>query len=131
MPHALVGPLRVVAQDPHGPPERGRRRGVAVGEEDGKTVWFAPASTLAGDDGVTGLMALQLDPSALGGVELIDEDSYGSGQVFPHAYGPVPTSAVVGTAGSIGKVIVPSAWATAWPMERTSARFHVSHVKPT
>lgn len=46
--------------------------------------------------GVTGLLALELDPGALG-VELVEEDSYGSGQAFPHAYGPIPASAVMGT----------------------------------
>lgn len=45
--------------------------------------------------GVTGLLALRLDPALLGGVRLVDEDSYGSGQAFPHAYGPIPTAAVV------------------------------------
>ncbi|WP_421120341.1 DUF952 domain-containing protein [Aquihabitans daechungensis] len=48
-------------------------------------------------EGVTGLLALELDPAALGEVELVDEDSYGSGQSFPHAYGPIPAAAVVGT----------------------------------
>lgn len=45
--------------------------------------------------GVTNLLALQLDPSALGAVALVEEDSYGSGQAFPHAYGPISTAAVV------------------------------------
>jgi len=45
--------------------------------------------------GVTGLLALELDPTALGGVELVDEDSYGSGQAFPHAYGPIAATAVI------------------------------------
>ncbi|MFN8018501.1 MAG: DUF952 domain-containing protein [Acidimicrobiales bacterium] len=48
-------------------------------------------------DGVTGLVALRLDPGALGDVALIEEDSLGSGQAFPHAYGAIPTAAVVGT----------------------------------
>jgi uncharacterized protein (DUF952 family) len=47
--------------------------------------------------GASGLLALELDRTALGGVRLVDEDSYGSGQAFPHAYGPIPTAAVVGT----------------------------------
>lgn len=47
--------------------------------------------------GVTGLLALELDPRALGDVRLVDEDSYGSGQAFPHAYGPIPVAAVLGT----------------------------------
>lgn len=50
-------------------------------------------------EGVTGLLALRLDPAALGDVALVEEDSYGSGQSFPHAYGAVPTSAVVAVAG--------------------------------
>ena len=45
--------------------------------------------------GVTGLLALRLDASALGGAELREEDSYGSGQAFPHVYGPIPAAAVV------------------------------------
>lgn len=47
--------------------------------------------------GATGLLALELDPAALGDVRLVDEDSYGSGQAFPHAYGPIPAAAVQGT----------------------------------
>ena len=43
---------------------------------------------------VSGLLALRLDPAALGDVRLVEEDSYGSGQAFPHAYGPVPLAAV-------------------------------------
>lgn len=48
-------------------------------------------------EGVTGLLALELDPGALGEVELVEEDSYGSGQAYPHAYGPISTAAVTGT----------------------------------
>jgi uncharacterized protein (DUF952 family) len=47
-------------------------------------------------DGVTGLLALRLDPAELGDAGLVEEDSYGSGQTFPHAYGPIPVAAVVG-----------------------------------
>jgi uncharacterized protein (DUF952 family) len=47
--------------------------------------------------GVTGLLALQLDPPALGEVPLIEEDLSGSGQAFPHAYGPIPVAAVART----------------------------------
>ena len=47
--------------------------------------------------GVPGLLALRLDADRFGGVELIEEDSYGSGQAFPHAYGPIPSAAVLGT----------------------------------
>lgn len=50
----------------------------------------------------TDLLALQLDAAALGGVELKEEDSYGSGQAFPHAYGPIPAGAVTGTTSVIG-----------------------------
>jgi uncharacterized protein (DUF952 family) len=42
----------------------------------------------------TGLLALELDPDALGDAALVEEDSYGSGQAFPHAYGPIPVDAV-------------------------------------
>jgi uncharacterized protein (DUF952 family) len=45
--------------------------------------------------GATDLLALRLDPTALGEVALVEEDSYGSGQAFPHAYGPIPVAAVV------------------------------------
>ena len=47
--------------------------------------------------GVAALLALQLDAGALGDVALVEEDSYGSGQAFPHAYGPIPAAAVVAT----------------------------------
>ena len=45
----------------------------------------------------TDLLALRLDPMALGEVALVEEDSYGSGQAFPHAYGPIPVAAVLDT----------------------------------
>lgn len=44
--------------------------------------------------GVTGLLALRLDGDGLGGAALVIEDSYGSGQAFPHVYGPIPVAAV-------------------------------------
>ncbi len=44
--------------------------------------------------GTPDLLALRLDPAALGATELVEEDSYGSGQAYPHAYGPVPVDAV-------------------------------------
>ena len=44
--------------------------------------------------GATDLLALELDPGALGDVELVEEDSYGSGQAFPHVYGAIPAAAV-------------------------------------
>lgn len=47
--------------------------------------------------GVPGLLALHLDVTDLAPVSLVIEDSYGSGQEFPHAYGPIPVQAVVGT----------------------------------
>lgn len=46
---------------------------------------------------VAGLLALRLDPQALGDVALVEEDSYGSGQAFPHVYGAIPAAAVVAT----------------------------------
>lgn len=45
--------------------------------------------------GAAGLLALELDPSAFGATALVEEDSYGSGQAFPHAYGAIPVGAVV------------------------------------
>lgn len=44
---------------------------------------------------VTGLLALRLDRGALGEVRFVEEDSYGSGQAFPHVYGPIPSAAVI------------------------------------
>ena len=44
--------------------------------------------------GADALDVVELDPSGLG-VEVRVEDSYGAGQQFPHAYGPVPASAAV------------------------------------
>jgi len=46
--------------------------------------------------GVEELLALRIDETALDGVPMVEEDSYGSGQTFPHLYGPVPVGAVVG-----------------------------------
>jgi uncharacterized protein (DUF952 family) len=42
----------------------------------------------------THLLALALDPAALGDLRLVEEDSYGSGHAFPHVYGPIPCAAV-------------------------------------
>lgn len=47
--------------------------------------------------GVTGLLALQLDPTLVGSGGVVEEDSYGSGQAFPHVYGAIPAAAVLGT----------------------------------
>ncbi|HMS88879.1 MAG TPA: DUF952 domain-containing protein [Acidimicrobiales bacterium] len=44
--------------------------------------------------GVPDLLVLELDPGALGGAELVEEDTAGTGAVFPHVYGPVPLAAV-------------------------------------
>ncbi len=44
--------------------------------------------------GVADLLALRLDPGALGDAALLEEDSYGSGQAFPHVYGSIPATAV-------------------------------------
>ena len=46
--------------------------------------------------GVPDLLVLELDPGALGGAELVEEDTAGTGAVFPHVYGPVPLAAVRG-----------------------------------
>ncbi len=46
--------------------------------------------------GAEALLALRLDPDALDS-ELVVEDSYGSGQAYPHVYAPIPTAAVVET----------------------------------
>ena len=48
-------------------------------------------------EGATDLLALELEPQALGGVRLVDEDLYDSGQSFPHAYGAIPAAAVRAT----------------------------------
>lgn len=48
--------------------------------------------------GVDGLLALRLDRAGLGDVRLVEEDSTGSGQAFPHVYGPIPATAVIGVA---------------------------------
>jgi uncharacterized protein (DUF952 family) len=50
----------------------------------------------------TDLLALQLDAAAFGEVELKEEDSYNSGQTYPHAYGPIPSAAVTGATPVIG-----------------------------
>lgn len=47
--------------------------------------------------GATGLVALRIDADRLGDVVLVEEDSYASGQAFPHAYGPIPVDAVIAT----------------------------------
>jgi uncharacterized protein (DUF952 family) len=39
------------------------------------------------------LCVVELDPTQVGEVRV--EDSYGEGNVFPHVYGPLPTSAAV------------------------------------
>ncbi|MEO6628694.1 MAG: DUF952 domain-containing protein [Aquihabitans sp.] len=44
--------------------------------------------------GIAGLLALAIDPDLLGDVRLLEEDSYGSGQTFPHVYGSIPLVAV-------------------------------------
>jgi len=44
------------------------------------------------------LLVLELDVAALGDVALVEEDTTGSGQTFPHLYGPVPLGAVVSVA---------------------------------
>ena len=46
-------------------------------------------------DGTSKLLALRIAPSLLGDSEVLEEDSYGSGQSFPHCYGPIPVEAVI------------------------------------
>lgn len=41
----------------------------------------------------TDLIVLEIDPELLAG-ELVVEDSYNSGQAFPHVYAPIESSAV-------------------------------------
>lgn len=43
--------------------------------------------------GVDEVLALRLDPAAVADA-LIEEDSYGSGQAFPHVYRPISCDAV-------------------------------------
>jgi uncharacterized protein (DUF952 family) len=43
--------------------------------------------------GVSGLLVVEFDPSALPEVRV--EDSYGSGTAFPHVYGSVPSGAAL------------------------------------
>jgi uncharacterized protein (DUF952 family)/lysophospholipase L1-like esterase len=43
---------------------------------------------------VPSLVVVELDPAALG-VEVRVEDSYGEGNAYPHAYGPLPVSAAI------------------------------------
>lgn len=45
--------------------------------------------------GVPEILGLRLDPGKLGDLRLIEEDRSGSGQEFPHVYGPIPSRAVV------------------------------------
>lgn len=46
---------------------------------------------------VDDLLAVRIDPDRLVDGLLIEEDSYGSGQRFPHLYGPLPTAAILET----------------------------------
>lgn len=43
--------------------------------------------------GVADLLALRVDEDSVRAA-LVVEDSYGSGQAFPHVYGPIPVAAV-------------------------------------
>jgi uncharacterized protein (DUF952 family) len=44
---------------------------------------------------VEGLCVVELDPARLN-ARVVVEDSYGSGQAFPHVYGPIAAAAAVG-----------------------------------
>lgn len=45
--------------------------------------------------GVRDLVAMEVDPARLDPGMLVEEDSYGSGERFPHVYGPIPVSAIL------------------------------------
>jgi uncharacterized protein (DUF952 family) len=45
--------------------------------------------------GISDLLVVELDPARLGGPVRV-EDSYGTGTAFPHVYGPIPLTAVLG-----------------------------------
>ncbi|MBX3314770.1 MAG: DUF952 domain-containing protein [Actinobacteria bacterium] len=47
--------------------------------------------------GAADVLALRLDVARVAD-DLIEEDSYGSGQAFPHVYRPIPTDAVTAVA---------------------------------
>ena len=47
--------------------------------------------------GPDGLLVLSVDPALLD-APIHVEDSYGSGQAFPHVYGPIPAAAVTAVA---------------------------------
>jgi uncharacterized protein (DUF952 family) len=40
------------------------------------------------------LVVVELDPARLG-ADVVEEDSYGKGEKFPHLYAPIPTAAAV------------------------------------
>jgi len=48
-------------------------------------------------NGHNGLVLLTIDPDDLDEETLIYEDLYGTGEEFPHVYGPLPTTAVLST----------------------------------
>ena len=52
----------------------------------------ATANRFYGD--ITELVLLTIDEAALD-APVVDEDLYGTGEAFPHVYGPIPIAAVV------------------------------------
>lgn len=62
--------------------------------------------------GRTDLIVLRTDPTKLLDSPLIVEDSYGSGQSYPHLYGPLPVGAVTDVVpfpiGSDGSFALPA-----------------------
>jgi hypothetical protein len=48
-------------------------------------------------EGQNDLILLTIDPDGLEEGTLVYEDLYGHGEEFPHVYGPLPTTAVIGT----------------------------------
>jgi uncharacterized protein (DUF952 family) len=62
-------------------------------------------------DGQQGLVLLEIDPSKLTS-RVVDENLEGGSELFPHVYGPIPMTAVVGVhrfpCGPDGRFSLPS-----------------------
>jgi uncharacterized protein (DUF952 family) len=59
---------------------------------------------------LSGLVVVELDPALLG-AEVVEEDSYGKGENFPHLYAAIPTAAAVAVhalpRGADGRFVFP------------------------
>lgn len=55
-------------------------------------------------DGVTDVLALRLDTNQIGS-RMVEEDSYGSGESFPHIYDPIPAAVVVDVIALTGEIL--------------------------